>query len=279
VAVIAMVSASGSPGVTTTALGLALAWPRPVMLVDADPTGGSSVLAGYFHGDVPHTGGLLEVALAHRDGNLADGLPYALLPIPGSDVQFLPGVRSHEQSRALRDLWEPLLAELSDLQRTGQDVIVDAGRLGLVGSAEPVVHGADVTFLLTRSDLPALAGARSWAGTLRQESSRVGPASRLQVLLVGDGRPYGEREVSSVLRLPVLTSVAWDPAAASVFSRGAPPPRRFEASRLARSLRGTASAVRSVLAQQAAQVGGPRPTEAPAGHPAVGDRDEQVTAP
>lgn len=259
-----------------------MAWPRPVMLVDADPTGGSSVLAGYFHGDVPHTGGLLEVALAHRDGNLADGLPYALLPIPDSRVQFLPGVRSHEQSRALRDLWGPLLAELSDLQRTGQDVIVDVGRLGLVGSAEPVVSGADLTLLLTRSDLPALAGARSWAGTLRQErqeSSRVGPDSRLQVLLVGDGRPYGEREVSSVLRLPVLTSVAWDPAAAAVFSRGAPPPRRFEASRLTRSLRGTASAVRSVLAQQAAQVGGPPPTEEPAGHPAVNDRNGQVTTP
>ena len=41
-AVIALTSASGSPGVTTTALGLALLWPRPVLLVEADPTGGSA---------------------------------------------------------------------------------------------------------------------------------------------------------------------------------------------------------------------------------------------
>ena len=44
-AVVALASASGSPGVTTTALGLALLWPRPVLLVEADPTGGSR-LAG-----------------------------------------------------------------------------------------------------------------------------------------------------------------------------------------------------------------------------------------
>ena len=49
-AMIALASASGSPGVTTTALGLALLWPRPILLVEADPTGGSGLLAGYFRG-------------------------------------------------------------------------------------------------------------------------------------------------------------------------------------------------------------------------------------
>ena len=33
-AVICLTSASGSPGVTTTAVGLALCWPRPVLLVE-----------------------------------------------------------------------------------------------------------------------------------------------------------------------------------------------------------------------------------------------------
>ena len=37
-AVIALGSAAGSPGVTTSALGLALTWPRPVLLIEADPT-------------------------------------------------------------------------------------------------------------------------------------------------------------------------------------------------------------------------------------------------
>ena len=45
-AVVCLTSASGSPGVTTTAVGIAFCWPRPVLLVEADPTGGSGVLAG-----------------------------------------------------------------------------------------------------------------------------------------------------------------------------------------------------------------------------------------
>ena len=45
-AVVCLTSASGSPGVTATAVGLAFCWPRPVLLVEADPTGGSGILAG-----------------------------------------------------------------------------------------------------------------------------------------------------------------------------------------------------------------------------------------
>jgi hypothetical protein len=54
-ALIVLTSASGSPGVTTTALGLALTWVRPVLLVEADPTGGSGSPAGYFRGQAAPT--------------------------------------------------------------------------------------------------------------------------------------------------------------------------------------------------------------------------------
>ena len=56
-AVIALGSAAGSPGVTTSALGLALTWPRPVLLIEADPTGGSAILAGFFRGILAQTKG------------------------------------------------------------------------------------------------------------------------------------------------------------------------------------------------------------------------------
>lgn len=49
-ALVTLVSAAGSPGVTTTGLGLALCWPRPVVLVEADPAGSSALAAGYFRG-------------------------------------------------------------------------------------------------------------------------------------------------------------------------------------------------------------------------------------
>ena len=35
-AIIVLTSAGGSPGVTSTALGLSLTWPRPVLLADCD---------------------------------------------------------------------------------------------------------------------------------------------------------------------------------------------------------------------------------------------------
>ena len=49
-AVICLTAAAGSPGVTSTVLGMALCWPRPVLVVEADPTAGSAILAGRFRG-------------------------------------------------------------------------------------------------------------------------------------------------------------------------------------------------------------------------------------
>ena len=37
---IALCSAKGAPGVTTSGLALALSWPRPVVLAELDPAGG-----------------------------------------------------------------------------------------------------------------------------------------------------------------------------------------------------------------------------------------------
>src|SRR3546814_9583510 len=112
-ALIVLAPASGSPGVSTTALGLTLNWPRPVLMVDADPTGSSSVFAGYFHGTQEPTGGLINLALSLRDGGLADALPReTLLLDPEAPAErsawFLPGIRAHEQAPSLLALWEPL---------------------------------------------------------------------------------------------------------------------------------------------------------------------------
>src|SRR3546814_15866789 len=81
--VIALGSASCSPGVTTTALGTALLWPRPVLLIEADATGGSGILAGYFRGIKSYDQGLVELALAADD--VADLLP-RIAPPTGSST-------------------------------------------------------------------------------------------------------------------------------------------------------------------------------------------------
>ena len=77
--VIALTSAKGSPGVTTTALALAWAWPqvapgRRVLVVDADMAGGD-LAPGYLRGAVSSTDGVLGLAAArtHRPGRRVVG--------------------------------------------------------------------------------------------------------------------------------------------------------------------------------------------------------------
>ena len=249
-AIITLVSASGSPGVTTTALGLASAWPRPVLLVEADPTGGSALLAGYWRGQLDHVG-LLDLVLAERHGVLADAVPRMQLPIDGTDVSVLVGTKSHEQAGSLARLWDPLLGVLQNLP--GQDVIVDAGRLGLDGAPHSLVTYSDTTLLVTHSSLRALVAARSWAATLAAD---VVPGHAVKVVLVGEGRKYRAGEVGRTLALPVAGSIVWDPRRAEVFSDGAAyrvprfggeraASRAFEQSGYVRSLRTLAAALRA----------------------------------
>lgn len=257
-AIITLCSASGSPGVTTTALGLALSWTRPVILVEADPTGGSGLLAGYLRGTTTPPDSLIDLALAHREGTLEAAVPQVMMPLPGTSVMLIPGTRSHEQARSLVALWQPLTEVLRGLERTGQDVIVDAGRLGLMGFPEPLMFGSDLTLLLTRSDLVSLSGAHSWAASLREDFAGVGVASSLGVAMVGQGDPYGPREVARVLEVPVVATLAWEPGIAEVLSRGSDPPRpgvlhrlagrsQVEESGLWRSLRAARTAIEDTI--------------------------------
>jgi hypothetical protein len=238
-AVICLTSASGSPGVTTTAVGLALCWPRPVLLVEADPAGGSAILAGFLRGTTPYDVGLLELALSPLD--VADALREVSRPLTPS-VSLVAGTRTHVQAAALRDVWEPLAFALGELEANGQDVVVDAGRLGLAGSPQPLLDSADVTLMVTRATLPSISAARSWAETVRQ------PATGWRhpgLLLIGEGQPYRDTEVSKVLGMPVVADLPDDPAAAAVYQRGAPPPRHFETGPYVRGLQASAQSVQA----------------------------------
>lgn len=214
--IVTLMSASGAPGVTTTATALAVRWPRPVVLVEADPKGGSCILAGYFRGQVDHPG-LIELVMAHRAGVFAETLPRLLLPVEGTQASVLVGTRSHEQAGGLTVLWPPLVEALRDLDEMATDVIVDAGRLGAHGWPQPLVNNSDVALLAMGSDLRSLAANRSWAASLAADG---GPGQVFRVLLVGPGEPYGAGEVGKALGLPVLAGIDRDPRLARVFSHG-----------------------------------------------------------
>jgi hypothetical protein len=244
-ALIVLASASGSPGVTTTALGIALVWHRPVVLVDADPVGGSALLAGYFQGTVSDDDAMVHLVLAHRDGHLAEMLPRIMISVPDTHVSILPGPKSHAQAGSLSEVWGALAYELRALEQTGQDVIVDVGRLGMVHSPNGLIRAADLALLVTRTDLPALAAARQWAAEWTEATQDGTGSAGVAALLVGAGRPYEAAEVAKVLALQVMESLAWDPRSARVFSEGQKPSGSAWSQRdqLVRSYRAAAAAI------------------------------------
>ncbi|KQW42704.1 hypothetical protein ASC77_23540 [Nocardioides sp. Root1257] len=242
-ALVCLTSASGSPGVTSTAVGLAFCWPRPVLLVEADPTGGSGILAGFLKGTASYDGGLIELALSPRAPT--DALREVARPL-SPQVSLVAGTRSHGQAMALRGVWEPLATALVDLEASGRDVIVDAGRVGLVGTPDPLLESADATLLLTRTNLPSISAARSWAETALQ------PAAGWRhpgLVLIGEGKPYRDTEVAKVLRMPVVADLPDDPEAAAVYHRGATPPRHFDSGPYARGLQALAQSVQAHVAR------------------------------
>jgi len=92
-AVLALTSAKGAPGVSTAALAMTLLWPRPALLLEADPTGGSSVLAGYLRGTVDHSRGLRPV-VASLSWDPASAEVLAAGAAPGRRFESSPLVRS-----------------------------------------------------------------------------------------------------------------------------------------------------------------------------------------
>lgn len=245
--IIVLCSASGSPGVSTTALGLALAWPRPTLLIEADPTGASAMLTGYLRQYAPDgIPSIFDLAVQHRQSGVIPPVREVALEVPDTSIRLLSGIRNHTHAATVAGLWGALITQLQGLQSAGIDVIVDLGRLGLIGSPTALINAADLNLLVTRSTLPALAPAKHWATEL---SSMVGgPASlRAGLLIVGAGHPYKADEISKQMALPTTTTLPLDPTTAEVFHLGQKPGRRFERSPLYRALPPAATAIRKQI--------------------------------
>lgn len=239
---ITFTSAAGSPGVTTTVVGLMLSWPRPVIVVEADPSGGSQMLAGYFRGLAQP--GLSELVLAHRQRQLDAELESRLYHVAGSSASLLAGIRSPLQASTVVGIWDELLISLRGLEAAqGVDVLIDAGRLGLVGSPEPLIAEADVTVLVTGSGLPQLAAVRSWLPWLNRGGAR------LRLALVEPGRPYQAGEVERDLGVAVAGTLPWIPRTARAWSHGeSEPPHRLRKSPLVKAIAELGESLREVPA-------------------------------
>jgi hypothetical protein len=256
-ALIALVSAKGSPGVTTTSLALTLQWPRPALMVEAD-LAGSSILSGFFRGQVAHDRGLGPLAIAHSHDELDARLwEQAIQIVVGDpDKKLIPGVVGPHAAPAVSGLWSALAHRLVALEHGGVDVIVDLGRYGVVrDDREIIVRLADQVLMTTGSRLPDIAVARDAVRTLLATSDDdARDLTNLAALTIGPGRPYDTAEIARVLGVPDAGGVLWDPVSADVLSTGSPPTRRYRTSPFVRSIGALADTVRARAEHRRAQL-------------------------
>ena len=205
------------------------------------PDGGSGILAGFFEGTTPYDIGLIELALSPL--GVADALRDVVRPLC-PNVSFVAGTRTHAQAPALGTCGSrsPLRSATRG-QRAGRHR--GCGRLGLAGSPQPLLQDADLTLLLTRG-ASRDGGGSVWAETVGQPTTGW---LRAGSLMIGEGQPYRDSEVTKVLGMPVVANLPDDPEAAAVYHRGAPPPRHFETGPYVRSLQAAAQSIQAEVAR------------------------------
>jgi hypothetical protein len=251
-AILLLASTGGSPGVTTLAVGLALTWPRPVLLADCDPGAHQAILAGYLGGRSTGGKGLLRVAEAHRDRRpLREAVLDQTLPLSAEEESrrlLLPGFTKPASAMHFGGVWEDLAEAFDRLGEVDMDVIIDCGRIGPSGPPAAMLERSAVTAVVVTSTLRSIMSARVHLPTLR-DHPRLTSADRehIGLIVVGENQPYRRGEIARALDVPVITSIAYDRQSAAHLSDGRPRHRRFDTSPLIRSIRDAASQLSSSL--------------------------------
>lgn len=247
-AVLTIASLAGSPGVTTAATAIAANWPRPVLLIEADTSAASTMMAGFFRSNLRTTAGGIEklaFALARNalraedifDPELALAIAVHDLPsIPSTPIPAIaadhrmwvvPGFSNLRVADGARALWSRLPALFDELDEAGFDVILDLGRIGiddprltLIDTADHVLFCATATMVdlnrcYRRLELPDLA----------QRFPRNGVSNRVSMLLNEPIAEEHSRKEFATHLLPVMGTLPYDPLGAAVFTVGKPDPK------------------------------------------------------
>ena len=164
----------GAPGASTTAIALAGCWPRPALLVEADPFGGDLLYTlrapgGQMLLSPRHT--LLQMAAVSPQA-IEPGAVHAFTQIADGGLRVLLGAGDPAQSALLARIWPqlaPLLSGLAGPDGRGIDVIVDAGRWSDTPAHQALVKAASMLVTVTRPSGPAvLAQLHDRISVLRQ---------------------------------------------------------------------------------------------------------------
>jgi hypothetical protein len=224
VALIAVASDKGSPGVTTTALTMAAVWPRRALLAELDPSGGDIALRLRGPRGVPLSPetGLISLAVGVRRGAQPNQVFEHVQRLDGG-LEVIVGLTTGEQGSGLAGSWGPI-GEMLD-RVPGVDVIADLGRLYPSSPAADALQHAAAVVLVTRPTIDAVAHLRARvASVLRDLERRPGGAPTIGVVVVTSPRDEASpKQIETVLRqaglaAPVLGRIAHDPKGAGLLA-------------------------------------------------------------
>lgn len=206
--VVAMLSAKGSPGVTTTAAALAaaaVAQGSHATLVELDPAGGTLALDA----QRPLEPGLFTLLAAARRGLDPKLVDLHCQTLPNGVVALFAPTAPERAQKAVATLAEPLASVLR--ARDGL-TLVDLGRWEDVCTA-PILAAADLAIVMLRPTVAGTEHARTRLGAI----TAINPRTR--VVCVGDD-PYSPSEVAAALGVDPQPSVAFDARTAHLVAGG-----------------------------------------------------------
>lgn len=203
---LAVLSAKGSPGATTTTLALtaalAASGPRPAVLIEADSAGGDlAALVG-----LPIDPGLVSLAASSRHE--------ATHPEPFSHAQPLPGgghvlIGSTDPIEATSNLTTLGRRLLDVLRHEDANVVIDGGRFATESPVTPLLRSVDLTLLCLTASVSSVEGIKVRAAAARQAAE-----DRLALVLVGPER-YPPADIAAATGVAVLGTLPRDPKGAA----------------------------------------------------------------
>ncbi len=243
--IVTLVSAKGSPGVTTLAISLAQVWSTRAVVADLDPVGGDiALLARTPEGRaLDDETGLVSLGAALRRGTEVEVEEHLVSTSMG--VEVLLGATGPAQAQSLGPAWPHLH---TPLQRFDGTVIVDGGRFTSGSPVATVLAQSAAVVFVARADVPGIAHVRERLVRM-QRSAGIddGPRVATGVVLVGDARDrHGEEDVARLLesegvRATVLGTIADAPKTVASIGEGLS--RRLARTEYVRSVSSVASRI------------------------------------
>lgn len=235
-----MISAKGSPGVTTSALAVASAWPRPVVVVEADPFGGD-VRAGLGGGEWPPGIGLMELVVDLRSMAPHDAVRRHAHQVAPHTPAVVAGLGRVGQAASVP--WDRVVAAL---RATDCDIVADCGRFAPTDGVVPLLAACDVVVVVCRSSLPSVRAAARLVPVIQSGLGAGRLDARVSMLVIAPGAPYPAENVAQCCQLPLLADLPDDPRSAAVWSGGTSPSRGFGRGRLQLAARAVGARLASV---------------------------------